>query len=596
MRQPDLHKWEVKKETEGLLFFSLLVDELLFNYTIDSFKLPALNTRTICYELIHTIDQVEVGRIKEANIIPIIQELSGSMIKDPIITELFKGSVYSYIKELHKKQGSLSDIKSLILYLYNKIDKNYSEICKELLSQRIKDSLQKEDILRLTKNYINELITSGYSSAYIYFENERFFFTGKYPKVINSPDVINLYFKSFSAETKKYSVLFRASRQFIFINDIATSMNISVSEAAPSLKFPKESKNVDQILATNSRFPIYLTMKDIEAPDSLMARENAEEKMILVDSLIKYYIHRENLFWHENALIYTEDQSYFSVSDPPTPPTLKRPDERLENLNTLINNIMIAFDGRKVEQESRDRLIISLELHRSAIVSAILKNKVLNLWAAIEVLFPGKETGGTRIEQIVENLTPFIVKAYIAKLSAYLLKSINTCCREEGLKIIQKIEYGDNLIDKCTALCCIQENEPFRDELYKLLGNQPLLKNRIFYIHKEYSTTENILKNIKAHIERVSWHIMRIYRTRNLIIHSGEHLPFLNILVENLHSYIDRTLELIFKGLLNSKNPTTIGEVTIEHKLELEEHISLLEKARGENCTKDNYKKLLYGN
>ena len=38
---------------------------------------------------------------------------------------------------------------------------------------------------------------------------------------------------------------------------------------------------------------------------------------------------------------------------------------------------------------------------------------------------------------------------------------------------------------------------------------------------------------------------MRIYRNRNLIIHNGETSPYLKLLVENLHSYVDDFLDYV---------------------------------------------------
>lgn len=44
---------------------------------------------------------------------------------------------------------------------------------------------------------------------------------------------------------------------------------------------------------------------------------------------------------------------------------------------------------------------------------------------------------------------------------------------------------------------------------------------------------------VEKHAERVKWQIMRIYRNRNLIIHNGDNMPYLELLIENLHSYVD---------------------------------------------------------
>ena len=57
MRRHELHKWREIGKNKGLLFFALLVDELLFDYTLDTFKLPALNSKTICYELMNAISE-----------------------------------------------------------------------------------------------------------------------------------------------------------------------------------------------------------------------------------------------------------------------------------------------------------------------------------------------------------------------------------------------------------------------------------------------------------------------------------------------------------------------------------------------------------
>ena len=42
---------------------------------------------------------------------------------------------------------------------------------------------------------------------------------------------------------------------------------------------------------------------------------------------------------------------------------------------------------------------------------------------------------------------------------------------------------------------------------------------------------------------------MRIYRNRNLIIHNGDSMPYLALLVENLHSYVDDFLSYVIQGL-----------------------------------------------
>ena len=75
MKYPNLNKWKYNPRLEGLLFFAQLVEELLFDYTIDVYKVPAMNSHGLSDELCQTISEVESGAIKLGAIKPIKEEL-----------------------------------------------------------------------------------------------------------------------------------------------------------------------------------------------------------------------------------------------------------------------------------------------------------------------------------------------------------------------------------------------------------------------------------------------------------------------------------------------------------------------------------------
>ena len=66
-----------------------------------------------------------------------------------------------------------------------------------------------------------------------------------------------------------------------------------------------------------------------------------------------------------------------------------------------------------------------------------------------------------------------------------------------------------------------------------------------------FADAEHIYDRLAAHSRRLRWHIMRIYRNRNLIIHEGENMQYLNALVDNLHFYVDMTLDFIWQKLFD---------------------------------------------
>jgi hypothetical protein len=107
MKPPDLKKWELKPEIEGLLFFAQNIDELLFDYTIDTYKLPALNSRTLTIELKAAIEDLESGFLRQGAIEPITAEVADALKKDPVMTAVMG-------THLEKIIASITDHKHIV--------------------------------------------------------------------------------------------------------------------------------------------------------------------------------------------------------------------------------------------------------------------------------------------------------------------------------------------------------------------------------------------------------------------------------------------------------------------------------------------------
>jgi len=92
----------------------------------------------------------------------------------------------------------------------------------------------------------------------------------------------------------------------------------------------------------------------------------------------------------------------------------------------------------------------------------------------------------------------------------------------------------------------------------------------------------------------VSWHIQRIYTTRNQIVHSGEHLPYLSTLVENLHTYFDMLINSVVST--GVKSEATISISMVLKQLEVHEK-GYLKQLEGEKvyCDNENFIDTLFG-
>jgi hypothetical protein len=389
--------------------------------------------------------------------------------------------------------------------------------------------------------------------------------------------------------------MYRAAKSFSLIRGYAPNMGMEILDNVPELPF-RGSDKVKLFLERHDQFPLFLIVKDNESLDETNARVLADERLFLVDSLSKYHIHRGELQRSSEALVYSDDNKRFGVYRKPNSSVMKRPDRPFERLPNLIKDTVAVITSDKLDPESFLRLVRAFWRHNTAIRSEAPENQLLEFWSAIEVLFPPTTEESDRVLQIAGAMVCFEASEYAAKIAADLYKAIKNSHYAGALEILSEIPEGGNVIEKCLALFSIEKNEPIRDKFYNLFEKHPLLKNRIYYLNTRFASADLVLKTLKGHIERVSWQIQRIYRARNVIIHSGKTLPYVNILVENLHSYIDRVLDLLNEKISRSSHSTTIDQIVLEVKLESESHLHSLRKLGKEKCTSDNYKLILFGN
>jgi hypothetical protein len=291
-------------------------------------------------------------------------------------------------------------------------------------------------------------------------------------------------------------------------------------------------------------------------------------------------------------LVYSDEPKEFALCPKPKPSVMKRPDKVSEKLSSLVKETISTITSRNLDPESLQRLIRAFWQHNTALRSENPESQLLEFWSALEVLFPPSSDESDRISPISDSLTPFMGIEYAAKLAADLYRSKIP----KALEILARVPEGDNEIEKVLALFSIEKNKSSCEEIYALFERHPLLRNRIYFLSQKFSCADAVLKTLNAHVERISWQISRIYRTRNLIVHSGRSVDYVNILVENLHSYLDRILDVLNEKISRSIHKVTIEQIVFETKLQLEAHLRILKGLGETHCTSDNYKLILFGN
>jgi hypothetical protein len=197
--------------------------------------------------------------------------------------------------------------------------------------------------------------------------------------------------------------------------------------------------------------------------------------------------------------------------------------------------------------------------------------------------------------QIIKALVPFQTLNYINKLIEQVGSDFWFFDKENSKKILNSVHLKgkENSFDTLAGLIMTSENDDKRKEVYALLDNYPFLKFRIFTLNKILSSGKELNKLLENHKQRVEWQIQRIYRVRNLIVHSGKMPTYTNILVENLHNYFDDFLNYIIDSAIKEKRIKTINEAILNAEIDCNNLTKNIVAIGDSTISLDNYKSAL---
>ena len=200
-------------------------------------------------------------------------------------------------------------------------------------------------------------------------------------------------------------------------------------------------------------------------------------------------------------------------------------------------------------------ILSAIRYHGHSLDSNSEVNQLLDLWAIFEaVLDISNQHTGDRIQQICKYLVPLLKQKYIYSLFNQLANDIKNYNEDLYNQIVGDTETEQQVVKNVCEFTLLESNQVVRDAVLGKCNDFPLLKERISYYCDVLSTPSKVHAFVEKHAERVRWQIMRIYRNRNLIIHNGSLMPYLPLLIENLHSYVDDFLSYTIHNLAEDKN------------------------------------------
>lgn len=213
--------------------------------------------------------------------------------------------------------------------------------------------------------------------------------------------------------------------------------------------------------------------------------------------------------------------------------------------NQKLNLFLSEFS---LEEDSFLKFIRSAQLHSMALSSNSVENQILNLWISLESLIPSETKGEdtANIEHIVNSLIPFLNIGYFDRLLNNLVKDLlrwNASSTKEAFRQVSDKKFTHKLL----KLLVLPEYEQNLKKLEANFGEFHLLRDRVAYFKGIFSSPKNVLKALDNHQKRLEWQIRRIYRTRNIIVHSGKTPSYTSSIIQHTHDYLDSVLSILVK-------------------------------------------------
>ena len=529
-------KWDCLNESrDGLLFFSQRLDEMLFSYTIDLYRVPVLNTHLLLREYISVYRD---RAINDKYLKQIYEELRDSLNSDVVISHYWGRDNIDRTLDAFKSIPGDARISFVEYLLHVTGETKYYEWCRDYAKMIVPQNEQKEKIEGLLRCLIPELIGHGYTPQFIYWYNKKM--------LLNSTDPsIDTFIDRFDRKPREYKVYIAAEKLIEKFKElISCRLQFSFDDDGNFQKFyktrgrPKPQK--DQVI---------FYFDGIKALDEQAASRKAFEKISL---FLKFYSAVDNKptpIFHETAMVIdsvNESTSYvsFGLTEYNVIQGMKL-DEASDYTEQLISNLV------SYARCSIDQLTKIIDLHNNSLRSPDYNGSFLNLWSALEVL--SMETvGEDTLSQVSETLLPVLGLNYYQSVFDNLTKQLEgALSTEDYSSLLAKIEEGDTPRQKIATLIIHNKYDDLRAGLSGQLAQYPVIRFRLHTLHHFADNHKSLLSPCTRYIERVRWHLSRIYRTRNAIVHSGNTPSYIRNLGEHLHYYLDVLLFECFNRLCN---------------------------------------------
>lgn len=556
-------------------FFVEKVLEMLHKGTIDTYRARVMNPKTIIEEICDLIKGRIKGRIPNNKaMLYAIQEAKNLLETEETylnFSPFSKQKITSIIGQLHEESLPVDKLKKILIVLKDFYVNHNKDYCKILLI-KIREKIDSYDdaksleenfeildeIATLTNFYITELLYIGFTKRFLY---------RKFSNEFNSKDTRS-FAHSFDNITKvvdysleTYQVIFKLEiptdvvENLNPIPDVSIISDISEYITGNGRSLTEEVKS----FASKKQRQTHYYLINVSARDVFQAlnkaRINFAENMDLIHL---GYSEQEITTWEKVLIINKQfnNSNFYTIQ-----PVAYSLDGQFKDGNTLYKSFVEAINriqsNPDIKNDTKEKIKSSVRYLRLGNTALEVEHKFINYWFALEHLFSDALTDNN--DNSINKIKRSFPKIHCTIFIKRILKDFHD--NIDRLKVSSSIPTYSAEIDY------LKDSSTYDYIITNLSSSHPLLAFRAIKIKKALFTPptgpkKSILSDrVKRHKQDLEWHLARMYRIRNSIVHDASSGKNIISITANLKYYLIFIISHTIKILENHNSLQSIEDL-----------------------------------
>lgn len=419
-------------------------------------------------------------------------------------------------------------------YYLLSINNEFAQACIEEIDTLINDgalvfeATKAKRLEVLTKSLITELLTLGFSKGYL----------NKFIKAIligQSTPEFKERFKIFShtvtsRKDEAWTVIFKLyfthgkNKDLEAVTVLVDELNETSLPIISHLKAIKKTEGVNKFLQTAPNVKYFIA--NVSALDQYQAVKRARTAVSNFLDILHLGFSELKLNTKDSLLVINNENPagarlqpiHYQIDGP-----LRSNYSLFEDVSKKIASVQAS---KLVSDESIAKILAATRYLRAGSEAVELEQKFVNYWIGLENIFS---------DYRVESSTFHNIKKYFiySHLSAYTKR--NFIDFHKSLRIMH---VSDSLPDYDDNLLYLEDPKTYTTVI-SLANDYPLLALRAIKFQESYFVSSKArLAALEAHAKNVEWHLVRMYRIRNELVHSAAAFQNIETVTSNLRYYL----------------------------------------------------------